>query len=82
VPPRNQPQALPAGLLPRRESHAPYYGGAEPVLLAEHARTAREPAHCPRCEYWIMPGDRIARLPGGGDWCHVPCTGQHVPGQR
>jgi hypothetical protein len=51
---------------------APAPWPSPPPPLAEHARTAREPGHCPRCEWLIMPGDRVARLPDG-QWCHARC---------
>jgi hypothetical protein len=78
VPPRNQPRELPAFLSPPRprpDTRAAYYGGFEPVLLAERARDAKVPGRCALCPVPVAPGQRIARLPsGGGGIAHVACA--------
>jgi len=52
------------------------YPSPHPVLLAEKARDADRDGSCSLCEWPILRGQRIARLPGSTQWAHTGCLGK------
>ena len=68
MPIRSRTAPLPARMTNPRNAFiaAEDYPPPVPVLLAANARTADAPQRCAGCDHAILPGQRLADLPGGG----------------
>ena len=73
MPIRSRPEPLPARMPHPRDAYATRgeFTSPEPVLLAANARTARRPRQCVACRRPILPGERLADLPGRDGVVHV-----------